>query len=65
MISRLIQPNILLSAHYLDYNDDNNSIKSLNSSKTTQNKSSNTNESSMAQNYDGPFGLTSQLIYVF
>ncbi len=49
MISRLIQPNILLSIRYLNYNNDYNSMKSINSCKTTQNNSSNTNEPSMAQ----------------
>jgi hypothetical protein len=45
----LIQPNILLPSGFLNYNyDNNNSIKSINYSGTTHNKSSITNESSIA-----------------
>jgi hypothetical protein len=48
MIGKLIQPNILLPSGFLNYNyDNNNSIKSINYSRTTHNKSSITNESSM------------------
>jgi hypothetical protein len=43
----LIQPNILLPSGFLNYNYDN-SIKSINYSGTTHNKSSITNESSIA-----------------
>lgn len=49
MIGRLIQPNILLPSDFLNYNYDMNSIKSINHSGTTHNKSSITNESSMAR----------------
>ena len=66
MIGRLIQPNILLPSDFLNYNYDNkNSTKSINHSGTTHNKSSITNESSMAriptpkslQIHMGSFGL--------
>ena len=49
MIGRLIQPNILLPSDFVNYNYDNNSINPINYSGTTHNKSSITNESSMAR----------------
>ena len=48
MIGRLIQPNILLPSGFHNY-DNKNSIKSINHSGTTHNKSLITNESSMAR----------------
>ena len=69
MIGRLIQPNILLSAHYLDYNNDNNSISHLTLLKPRRtNHQIQTNHQWLRNpalkslHFIGPFGMTSQLI---
>ena len=72
MISRLIQPNILLSAHYLNYNNDNNSISQLTLLKPRRtNHQIQTNHQWLKyptlkslQILNGPLGMTSQFNHV-